>query len=113
MTKGTLGLTILGMTSLYACQQGGGEGSQTDAETADSTELGGNNTPVGTATDAYGMDTLKGTENTRGMDEVGTTSGTGAAGTTYGGDTDTTSQTGGTSSQSGLENEDQSSGSNQ
>jgi hypothetical protein len=106
MTKGTLGLAIIGMTSLYACQQSGGEGGQSDAETADSTQMGGNPNG-GSATDAYNMDTLKGTENTRGMDEVGTTAGTGAAGTTSEGNTDTTSETGGTSSQSGLKKQDQ------
>ncbi len=67
----------------------------------------GGNPNGGSATDAYGMDTSKGTANTRGMDEVGTTAGTGAAGTTYEGDTDTTSHTGGVSSQSGMKKQSQ------
>ncbi len=96
------------MTSLYACQQNnGGEQSQSDAETADSTQMGGNPNAVDPATDAYGMDTNKGTANTRGMDELNTTHGTGASGSTYEGDTDTSAHSGGVSSQSGLKKQSQ------
>jgi hypothetical protein len=49
------------------------------------------------------MDTNRGTENTRGMDELQTTSGTGSAGTTYGGNTDTTDKP--SPAQSGLKKE--------
>lgn len=108
VTKGTLGLAIAGMTSLYACQQNsGGEQSQSDAEAADTAQMGGNPNAVDQATDAYGMDTNKGTANTRGMDELGTSHGTGASGSTYGGDTDTASHSGGVSSQSGLKKQSQ------
>ncbi len=103
MTKGALGLAIAGMTSLYACEQRSGDHSETDANTEESTELGGSKTGS-TGTDAYGMDTSRGTPNTRGMDEVGTTSGTGAGGTTYGGNSDTTN-TGTSPAQSGLKDQ--------
>jgi|GEM_PF-2861160 len=107
VAKGTLGLVIVGMTSLYACQQGGGEQSQSDAETADTTQMGGNPNAVDPATDAYGMDTNKGTANTRGMDELETSHGTGSAGTSSEGDSDTSAHSGGVSSQSGLKKQSQ------
>ncbi len=108
MAKGTLGLAIVGMTSLYACQQNNsGEQSQSDAETADSTQMGGNPNAVDPATDAYGMDTNKGTANTRGMDELETSHGTGSAGTSSEGDSDTSAHSGGVSSQSGLKKQSQ------
>ncbi len=108
VAKGTLGLAIVGMTSLYACQQNsGGEQSQSDAETADTAQMGGNPNAVDPATDAYGMDTNKGTANTRGMDELETSHGTGSAGTSSEGDSDTSAHSGGVSSQSGLKKQSQ------
>ncbi|MBD0256449.1 MAG: hypothetical protein ICV83_12090 [Cytophagales bacterium] len=108
VAKGTLGLAIVGMTSLYACQNNNSsEQSQSDAETADTAQMGGNPNAVDPATDAYGMDTNKGTANTRGMDELNTTHGTGASGSTSEGDTDTSAHSGGVSSQSGLKKQSQ------
>jgi hypothetical protein len=108
MAKATLGLAIVGMTSLYACQQNsGGEQSQSDAEKVDTAQLGGNPNAVDPATDAYGMDTNKGTANTRGMDELETSHGTGSAGTSSEGDSDTSAHSGGVSSQSGLKKQSQ------